>query len=58
MTELEKCMAGEYYNCHGQIFLDFKEKTRKLLKQYAGNPCRVIREINQQVSCWLSVTTK
>lgn len=34
MTELEKCMAGEYYNCHDQIFLDFKAKTRKLLKQY------------------------
>lgn len=34
MTELEKCMAGEYYNCHDQVFLDFKAKTRKLLKQY------------------------
>ncbi len=34
MTELVKCMAGEYYNCHDQIFLDFKAKTRKLLKQY------------------------
>lgn len=34
MTELEKCMAGEYYNCHDKVFLDFKEKTRKLLKQY------------------------
>ena len=34
MTELEKCMAGEYYNCHDKVFLDFKENTRKLLKQY------------------------
>ena len=34
MTELEKCMAGEYYNYHDKVFLDFKEKTRKLLKQY------------------------
>ena len=34
MTELEKCMAGEYYNCHDKVFLDFKEKTRKLLKKY------------------------
>lgn len=34
MTELEKCMAGEYYNCHDKIFLDFKKNTRKLLKQY------------------------
>ncbi len=22
MTELEKCMTGEYYNCHDKIFLD------------------------------------
>ncbi|MCI9078227.1 MAG: sugar O-acetyltransferase [Lachnospiraceae bacterium] len=34
MTELEKCMSGKYYNCHDKVFLDFKEKTRKLLKQY------------------------
>lgn len=34
MTELEKCMAGEYYNCHDQIFLDFKANARKLLKEY------------------------
>ena len=34
MTELEKCIAGEYYNCHDQIFLDFKNNARKLLKQY------------------------
>lgn len=34
MTELEKCMAGEYYNCHDQIFLDFKNNARKLLKEY------------------------
>lgn len=34
MTELEKCMAGEYYDCHDQIFLDFKSNARKLLKEY------------------------
>ena len=32
MTELEKCMAGECYNCHDKIFLDFKSRARKLLK--------------------------
>ena len=34
MTELEKCMAGEYYNCHDKIFLDFKSHARKLLQEY------------------------
>lgn len=34
MTELEKCMAGEYYDCHDEIFLDFKGNARKLLKEY------------------------
>ena len=34
MTELEKCMAGEYYNCHDEIFLEFKQTARKLLKKY------------------------
>ncbi len=34
MTELEKCMAGEDYNCHDQIFLDFKSHARKLLQEY------------------------
>lgn len=34
MTELEKCMAGEIYNCHDKTFLDFKSRTRKLLQEY------------------------
>ncbi len=34
MNELEKCMAGEYYNCHDKIFLEFKTQARKLLKEY------------------------
>lgn len=34
MTELEKCMAGEYYDCHDKIFLDFKSHARKLLQEY------------------------
>ncbi|MDS0527674.1 sugar O-acetyltransferase [Clostridium sp. SHJSY1] len=33
-TELEKCMAGEIYNCHDEIFLEFKNTTRILLKKY------------------------
>lgn len=38
MTELEKCMAGECYNCHDDIFLQFKQKTRELLSVYNAMP--------------------
>lgn len=34
MTELEKCMAGEDYNCHDKIFLEFKGHARKLQQEY------------------------
>lgn len=34
MNELEKCMMGEYYNCHDEIFLEFKGLARKLLREY------------------------
>lgn len=35
-TEYEKCMAGEIYDCHDPVFLRFKARTRKLLKEYNG----------------------
>ena len=34
MTELEKCMAGETYDCHDKTFLTFKQTARKLLAEY------------------------
>lgn len=34
MNELGKCMAGKYYDCHDKIFLAFKGRARKLLKEY------------------------
>lgn len=34
MTELEKCLAGEYYDCHSEVFLELKANARKLLKEY------------------------
>ena len=34
MNELEKCMAGEYYNCHDKVFIGFKAAARKLLAEY------------------------
>lgn len=38
MTELEKCMAGECYNCHDEIFLQFKEQSKRLLSVYNKLP--------------------
>lgn len=38
MTELEKCMAGEIYNCHDEIFLQFKEKSKEQLSIYNALP--------------------
>ncbi len=34
MTELEKCMAGEWYDCHNEVFLEYKNHTRELLSHY------------------------
>lgn len=34
MTELEKCMAGEHYDCHDECFLTLKSNARKLLQEY------------------------
>lgn len=34
MNELEKCMAGTWYDCHDEIFLEYKNTARKLLAQY------------------------
>jgi len=33
-TELEKCMAGEWYDCHDPVFTGFKAKARRLLAEY------------------------
>ena len=33
-TELEKCMAGEWYDCHAPVFLEFKARAQELLMQY------------------------
>lgn len=34
MTELEKCLAGQIYDCHAPVFLEYKAKTRRLLERY------------------------
>lgn len=33
-NELEKCLAGEWYDCHDPIFLEYKDNARRLLKIY------------------------
>jgi len=33
-TELEKCMDGEWYDCHAPVFIEFKATARHLLEQY------------------------
>ena len=37
-TELEKCLDGEWYDCHNSVFLEFKEKTHHLLMEYNSLP--------------------
>ena len=37
-TELEKCLAGEWYDCHDSVFLEFKEKSHRLLMKYNSLP--------------------
>lgn len=34
MSELEKCLSGEIFNCHDRVFLNFKKKARDLLLEY------------------------
>lgn len=33
-NELEKCMDGEWYDCHNDIFLEYKKNARELLAAY------------------------
>jgi len=37
-TELEKCMDGEWYDCHDPVFIGFKAKARGLLDRYNAIP--------------------
>lgn len=61
MTELEKCLAGEIYDCHSEVFLEMKRQTRRLLKAYnaldyeqkeekRALPSRLFRHIGTNVS--------
>ena len=37
-TEMEKCLAGEWYDCHDKVFLELKSKTSDLLMKYNSLP--------------------
>ncbi|KAA8823992.1 sugar O-acetyltransferase [Bifidobacterium reuteri] len=37
-NELDQCMAGNIYDCHDPIFLDYKNTTRRLLSEYNRLP--------------------
>ena len=34
MTEWEKCIAGEWFDCHDRVFLEKKARARELLAEY------------------------
>lgn len=50
MTELDKCMAGLQYNCHDDIFLEYKRKARELLAGYNKLPYECKREKTEILS--------
>lgn len=59
MTELEKCMASEWYDCHDKVFLGFKNKTHRLLMKYNSLPYDHKEEKYQELKEMLgSVVTK
>lgn len=37
-TEMEKCLAGEWYDCHAPFFMDLKSKAHHLLMKYNSLP--------------------
>jgi maltose O-acetyltransferase len=61
-TELEKCLAGECYNCHDSIFLEYKQKSRVLLCEYnsleynqKGRKTEILRELFESIGENVSV---
>lgn len=38
MTELEKCMAGEPYDCHDRVFIDMKAEATRWMQRYNALP--------------------
>ena len=38
MNEFEKCMAGEFYDCHDSVFLEGKARATRWMQQYNSLP--------------------
>lgn len=38
MTELEKCMAGELYDCHDPVFIEMKAVATRWMQRYNSLP--------------------
>lgn len=62
MTELEKCIAGEIYDCHNEIFLYLKEEARRLLREYnalkyeqKGEKREILNQLFNQIGTNVSV---
>ena len=63
-TELQKCLDGEWYNCHDTVFLEYKQKARALLKEYNSlayeqkeRKTAILRELFESIGDNVSVGT-
>lgn len=61
-SEMEKCMAGELYDCHNEVFLELKNNTRELLAQYhalsylqKNEKTKILRELFGRIGTNVSV---
>ncbi len=61
-NELEKCLNGEYYDCHDKVFLNLKARARKLLKEYHAlayeqkeEKTRILKQLFAQIGSNVSV---
>lgn len=46
-TEMEKCLAGEWYDCHDPFFMDLKSKAHHLLMKYNSLPYDIVHGLFQ-----------
>ncbi|MBD5533569.1 MAG: hypothetical protein HDQ98_15440 [Lachnospiraceae bacterium] len=52
-NELEKCLAGEWYDCHNPIFLEYKDTAGHLLKKYNALEYNQKKEKTSQIKSML-----
>lgn len=63
-TEMEKCLAGEWYDCHDKVFIELKSKTHALMIKYNSLPYdqkaerdEVLKEMLGSIGTKVSVAT-